>query len=122
MTNNDYEKRILEALDPSAENDHDRRAREALTGGEYLYGLPEPEADYDDAVRAWAAKESLKSAAERYAHAVAPNGQPRLSDAHLSQVVQETFNLTNEGWSDLTRLERVAGILDSHAARFEKLR
>lgn len=122
MTVKNTDKRIVEALNGTADDRAGERIRGALDGREYLYGLPEPEADYDDTVRAWAAKESLKSAAERYAHAAAPSGQPRLSDAHLSQIVQETFNLTNEGWSDLTRLERVAGILDSHAARFEKLR
>lgn len=117
MTSNDYEQQILEALDVSAETDHDRRVREALTGGEYLYGLPEPEVDHDDTVRAWAAKESLKSAAERYARA----GKTRLTDEHLSQIVRETFGLTNKHWSDLQRMERTASILDRHAARFEKL-
>lgn len=112
---NDHERKILEALDPSAENDHDRRVREALTGGEYLYGLPEPEADYDDTVRAWAAKESLKSAAERFARStVKPS-----TDSEMEQIVRETWDRTNESWSDLTRIERTAEILDRLAARFE---
>ncbi|QPS33997.1 hypothetical protein [Brevibacterium casei] len=115
MTMNDHEKRILEALDPSAETDHDRRVREALTGGEYLYGLPEPEADYDDTVRVWAAKESLRSAAERFARSTV---KP-MTDAEMEQVVSETWDRTQESWPSLQRMERTAEILDRLAARFE---
>lgn len=117
MTNNDYEKRILEALDPSAENAHDRRVREALTGGEYLYGLPEPEVTYDDSVRAWAAKESLKGAAERYARA----GTTRMSDLHVEQIVSEAYEATNPEWSDLDRLERTATVVNRLAAQNERI-
>lgn len=122
MTDKDYEQRILEALNPAAETDHDRRVREALDGTDFFFGLPEIEADYDSTVRVWTARESLKASADRYARAAAPKGQARLTDAQLTQVVQETFNLTNEGWSDITRVERVSAILESHASRFEKLR
>lgn len=115
MTANDYERKILEALDPSAETDHDRRVREALDGKDYLYGLPEPEADYDDTVRAWAARESLKSAAERFARSTV---KP-MTDTEMETIVSETYDRTNESWSDLTRMERTAEILDRLAARFE---
>ncbi|WP_453985153.1 hypothetical protein [Brevibacterium casei] len=118
MMNNKDRQEIFEAM-TGAESPSDQHLRETITGGSWLYGLSEP--DSDDTVRSWAAREGLRDAAERYAKAAAPKGQSRLSDEHLSQVVQETFDLTNEGWSDLTRLERVAGILDSHAARFERL-
>lgn len=110
---NDHDRKILEALDPSAENDHDRRVREAFTGSEYLYGLDAPESD--DAVAVWAAKESLKSAADRFARSTV---KP-MTDAETEQVVRETWDRTNESWSDLTRMERTAALLDRLAARFE---
>ncbi|MGO2036491.1 MAG: hypothetical protein ACTH2U_08435 [Brevibacterium sp.] len=112
---NDHDKKILEALDPTAEPASDRRVREALDGREYLYGLPEPEADYDDTVRAWAAKESLKSAADRFARSTVKT----MTDSEMETIVSETYDRTNESWSDLTRMERTAEILDRLAARFE---
>lgn len=121
MTDKDYEQRILEALDPSAETEHDKRVREALTGGEWLYGLEPPEYDYEDAVRGWAATEGLRSAADRYGRAGATKGASRLSDDRVAGIVQETYALTNPEWDSLTRLERTAEILNRHAARFEAL-
>lgn len=109
------DKRIVEALTGSGPDPHTKRVQEALDGKEYLYGLDEPEASYDDAVRAWAAKESLRGAAERYAR----SGATRLSDPHMEQIVSEVYEATNAGWSDLSRLERTAVALNRMGAQLE---
>lgn len=115
MTARDYDKRIVEALNGTSEDRHTKRVQEALAGDEYLYGLDEPEADYDDAVRSWAAKESLRGAAERYAR----SGSTRLSDLHMEQIVGEVYEATNPGWSGLERLERTAVALNRMGAQME---
>lgn len=109
--------RIVEALTGAGEDRNTKRIQEAMDGKEYLYNLPEPEAGYDDAVRAWAAKESLRGAAERYAR----SGSTRLSDPHMEQIVSEVWNSTNEAWSDLSRLERTAVALNSMGAQLERI-
>lgn len=110
--------KIDEALTGAGEDRNTKRIQEAMEGAEYLYGLPEPEASYDDAVRAWAAKESLKGAAERYAH----TGTQPLDDTQMEQIVAEMWANTNPDWSDLARLERTATIINRHAAGFENMR
>lgn len=109
------DQRIVEALTGTAEDPHAKRVQEALSGGEYLWGLKPPE--NEDAVRVWAAKESLKGAAERYAHA----GTTRLSDLHMEQIVGEVWEATNPDWPDVDRMERTAVILNRQAARFEEM-
>lgn len=109
------DKRILEALTGSGDDRANTRITEALDGKEYLYGLPEPEAGYDDAVRSWAAKESLRGAAERFAR----SGSSRLSDPHMEQIVSEVYEATNAGWTDLDRLERTATAINRMAAQQE---
>lgn len=109
------DQQIVEVLTGTAEDPHAKRVQEALSGAEYLYGLPEPEASYDDAVRAWAAKESLRGAAERFARA----GRTPASDAEVEAIVKETYGLSNPDWSDLERLERTATVINRLAAQSE---
>lgn len=118
MTANDHDKRILEALDPTAETPGDQRIREALNGQDYLFGLSEPQHDYDTAVEAWSARESLKTSAERYARA----GSTRLDDQRMEQIVSEVYEATNKAWTDISRMQRTAGALDRLAAMNERLR
>lgn len=117
MTAKNDDERIVEALTGSGEDRHAKRVQEALAGDEYLYGLPEPEASYDDAVRSWAAKESLRGAAERFARA----GRTPAPDAQVEAIVKETYDLTNPGWSDLARLERTATVVNRLAAQSERI-
>ncbi|MFF8895209.1 hypothetical protein [Brevibacterium casei] len=117
MTAKNTDKRIVEALNGTADDRTGERIRGALDGREYLYGLPEPEVSYDDSVRAWAAKESLKGAAERYARA----GTTRMSDLHVEQIVSEAYGATNPEWSDLDRLERTATVVNRLAAQNERI-
>lgn len=117
MPNKDTDNRIVEALTGSGDDRHTKRVQEALSGAEYLWGLPEPEASYDDAVRAWAAKESLRGAAERFARA----GRTPAPDAQVEAIVKETYDLTNPDWSELSRLERTATVVNRLAAQSERI-
>lgn len=107
------DQQILEVLTGTAPDLDHKRIVEALDGREYLWGLEQPEGE--DAVRVWAAKESLKTAAERFAQSTV---KP-MTDSEMETIVSETYDRTNEAWSDLTRMERTAEILDRLAARFE---
>lgn len=111
------DEKIVEALTGTGPDPAYKRITEALDGKEYLYGLPEPEASYDDAVRAWAAKESLRGAAERFAR----SGRTPAPDAQVEAIVKETYDLTNPDWSELSRLERTATAVNRLAAQSERI-
>lgn len=117
MTAND-DKEILDALTGTGPDPAYKRITEAVDGREWLYGIPEINAGPDEAVRKWAATESLKGAAERYAR----TGSTHLDDAHMEQIVSEMWAHTNPDWDDLARLERTATVINRHAAGFEDMR